>query len=467
MISAFLISLAAGLSTVAAQGPQQCDALCLANLGAGFEASQHADNSFAFYEPPQNFSKNLEPGKLLKLEDVTAKYNYTVPGGLSMSRMIYTTSDINGTTLPASAYILWPYTPATRNGYPMVAWAHGTSGVFKPCAPSNYRSLQYHFMAPYALALQGMAVVAPDYAGLGVNKLASGEEFHHPWVAAPAQANDLANAVTAARSAYPELLQPHGPFVAMGHSQGGRAAWAFAERQSSKPLSGYRGTVSISPPTRFITQVEQALQNNSATFAFATLSTQPKLVDAVTTVFPAYNYSGMSAAAYDRWFNVLKKVQGCLPTDVLTFSSLPNDQLAREGWTQDPIVQEWANLTDVGSKKFKGPMLVLVGEADEVVNADLVKTTVQDTCAFSQREHQRESIEFIEYSAMDHFPVIQASQEKWMGWIKERLGEGWPVWGGHCSTSRVEGFRTTKVGSSPNFLLSWVDPLIEGWKYVL
>ena len=69
-----------------------------------------------------------------------------------MSRIIYTTTDLNGTLLPATAYVVWPYTPLNSGlcsgreiEFPMVAWAHGTSGVLKNCAPSNYRNLQYHF----------------------------------------------------------------------------------------------------------------------------------------------------------------------------------------------------------------------------------------------------------------------------------------------------------------------------------
>ena len=467
----FFLPLVLGswLCNVAAQSTSTCNLTCLASMGASFEAAQHADNSFAFYEPPENFSKSLEPGTLLRLEDATAVLNYTLPSALTMSRMIYTTTDINGTILPASAYIVWPYTPARANeGYPMVAWAHGTSGVFKPCAPSNYRSLQYHFMMPYALALQGIAVVSPDYAGLGVNSLPSGETFHHPWVTAPAQANDLANAVIAARKAYPELLRPKGPFVAVGHSQGGRASWALAERQSSKPLAGYKGTVSFAPPVRFIEQIERAMANTSASYAYSTLTFQPKVIDAITTVFPSYNYSGMSAATYDRWFDVLAPVQGCLPTDVLTFASLPNDQLVRPDWTRDLLVQRWANLTDVGGKKFKGPLLVLAGEEDEVVDTNLVQTTVEETCRLSKIKHWGESIEFIEYSGVGHFPVIQASQEKWLNWVKERL-QGQPIEQNACVSRAVNGFRTrfSMQGSSPNFLVEWVNPLTDFWQNVL
>ena len=138
----------------------------------------------------------------------------------------------------------------------MVAWVHGTSGLLKGCDPSNYRSLQYHFMVPYLLALQGIAVVAPDHAGLGFDNLPLGEHIGHPWALCPAQAGDLAHAISAARSAFPRQLPRNGSFVAMGRSQGGGAAWAFAERMATSPLDGYRGTFAIAPTTNFVSAVQ-------------------------------------------------------------------------------------------------------------------------------------------------------------------------------------------------------------------
>ena len=192
-------------------------------------ATQQSDPDYNFYSKVSNFKPGMAAGQILHLEEVTKLANYTVPMGLTMSRFVYTTEDINGTVFPASAYVLWPYesletSQHNKSGLPMVAWAHGTTGVFQPCAPSSYRNLQYHFQVPFALALQGIAVVAADYAGLGVGKTQDGTTIPHPWIASPAQANDVAYAVTAARSAFPDRLAKDGRFVTMGHSQGGGAA---------------------------------------------------------------------------------------------------------------------------------------------------------------------------------------------------------------------------------------------------
>ncbi|KAE8555557.1 hypothetical protein EYB25_000254 [Talaromyces marneffei] len=378
----FLLPIAligAGASIAASVGTSStCDASCLEIVqnGNAWEIDQHASRDFAFYEAPSNFSSKLSPGSILTVEPVTELANYSVPSGLTMSRFIYTTNDLNGTTLPASAYILWPYTPLAtgkNQGYPMVAWAHGTSGVLRGCAPSNYRSLQYHFQAPFALALQGMVVVAPDYAGLGVDTLPNGQKIGHPWLTGPAQANDLANAILAAREAFPSILKANGPFVTMGHSQGGGATWAFAEKLVKEPIAGYKGTVAIAPTTRIIDHLKDAFSNITEPWAQVIISGQPKLIAAVTAAFPEYNYSGLTPTSYDRWFNVLEPLDGCLPTDTLAFTNVTTDELAIANWYDAPTVQEFAKLAESGRKQFKGPLLIVSGEADIVVPLDTVE----------------------------------------------------------------------------------------------
>jgi len=294
----------------------------------------------------------MKPGTLLRVETHTDLTKYTVPSGLTMSRIMYTSQNLNGTVVPASAYVLWPYAPfqytdedelhgrrqqkqQAPSKFPLVAWSHGTSGFFVNCAPSNYRSLQYQFMTSYSLALEGFAIVATDYAGLGVTTSPDGEQTHE-WLAGPSGANDVAYAIEAARSAFPAQLDKDGPFVAMGHSQGGNVAWSFAERQVKSPVPGYRGTISMSPPTMILELVDNALKIAASTspttwplWVGVVLGLQPTIIASITTVYPSYNFSGMTPTSYDRWNNVLKPLQGCLPTGSLAFDGV--DQLAKPG----------------------------------------------------------------------------------------------------------------------------------------
>ncbi|KIW12093.1 hypothetical protein PV08_09367 [Exophiala spinifera] len=451
-----------------------CGGKCqsLSTTASSWESDQHADPDYSFYTIPSNFSAKLAPGSLLHVEDATNLSVYSVPSGLSMSRIIYTTTDQNGTILPASAYVLWPYTPLAAPGvnntqYPLVAWAHGTSGVLKACAPSNYRNLQYHFMVPFLLALQGMAVVAPDYAGLGFDSLPSGKAIGHPWLNGPAQAMNMADAITAVRKAFPTELPPTGPFVAMGHSQGGGAAWSFAERLVKKPIPGYKGTVAFAPPTRTFDLLAQALLNSTQTWAQTLLSQQPALVHAVTAVFPSYNDSGMTSLAYDRFHNVLEPLQGCLPTYSQVFADVPLDQLTRPGWNNNSSVERYAQLSETGRKQFKGPLLILQGEDDVVVPLFTVESAVNDTCEMLSQQKWGESLELVTYSAMNHFPVMQASEMKWLTWVKDRFA-GKQIASTGCVRNSVKGLKTDSTYESlgPNFLELWASPN-EAWKLAL
>ena len=105
-----------------------------------------------FYDLPADFdhSNPPPPGTILKVEQYTNISLYTLPMSLSMSRFLYTTEALDGTSKPASAYVLWPYLPrkfesltpcskAKKNQdplFPVIGFAHGTSGQTQACAPS-------------------------------------------------------------------------------------------------------------------------------------------------------------------------------------------------------------------------------------------------------------------------------------------------------------------------------------------
>lgn len=458
-----------------------CDDTCkeLVLRVSSWEAEQRASD-FSFYDVPMNYTTDLAPGSVLRLERTTNLTNYTTPAPLTMSRILYTTEDLNGTVIPASAYVLWPSSPidvptsnlsSNDTQWPIVAWAHGTSGGLAPCAPSNYRNLQYHFQVPFTLALQGHVVVAPDYAGLGVGRLPNGEEIWHPWAAWPAQANDIAHAVTAARNAFPQFLDTNGPFIAMGHSQGAASVWSFAERQVSRPVPGYKGAVALAPPTGIIEQVRRARTDHAANrtqlWTNALLSFQAPLIKGVTAVYPSLNLSGMTELGWDRWVNVQEAVQGCLPTKQVSGLGVPLVEMAHRNWTEHPAVLEFEKRTAVGRRPFKGPLLIISGDRDSVTDINNLRETVNDTCEALESNESKEILHFMEYTGMNHFPVIQASQSKWIDWAKERFFSSGSS-ETRCRTEVIKGFRGEAVINTifPNFLLETAGAG-NNWKYAL
>ena len=88
-----------------------------------------------FYDTPANMSQ-AKPGQILKLEPASNVSNYDIPPGQALSRFMYASIDNFGQIVPATAAILWPFTPKSFNGsssYPLVAWAHGTTGIDRQC----------------------------------------------------------------------------------------------------------------------------------------------------------------------------------------------------------------------------------------------------------------------------------------------------------------------------------------------
>lgn len=377
--------------------------------GLNFEHETYVDGSTTedpFYDAPAE-SVDATPGTLLRVDDNIDPSKYLLPPGTAISRIIYQSTNYNGQPTPVSAFILWPYTakPQPDGGYPIVAWAHGTSGLTPLSAPSKMKNLWQHFLAPYQLALQGYVVVGTDFAGLGVSKRATGEPIQHEYLVAPAHANDIVYSVQASRAAYPELSKD---WVAIGHSQGGGAAWAVAERQVHKPVEGYLGAVPIAPVTRIIDIAGPLLYVIGTVIAPSVKVTEPEfeLADCVT---PA----GLQA------LDLMYKTGASLSTTVGILSGVMQSggQLLKAGWKDNKHVQRFQSHTETGRKSIAGPLLVIFGETDPRVKPEVCTGAVEETA----RLYPDAKLKYLLLPEITHTPALSASQSIWMDWIADRF----------------------------------------------
>lgn len=172
--------------------------------------------------------------------------NYELDGMAAASTdsvvMTYKMLGVNGSEVQATALVFTPKTPAPANGWPIVVWAHGTTGVADQCAPSK-QGLMGNEVFLKALLAAGYVVVAPDYEGLGE----PGGKEAHPFLNVKSEAYSITDAVVAARSYLTGLgKKTNGQWLAVGHSQGGQAVLGAAQYQSRAKLS-YKGTIAIAP----------------------------------------------------------------------------------------------------------------------------------------------------------------------------------------------------------------------------
>ena len=158
----------------------------------------------------------------------------------------YRSRGIKNEPIVTSGYILLPKANPPKDGWPMLAWAHGTTGVADTCAPSgNFPDGPVHAyqnIADKALDAwlsKGYAVVATDYQGLGT-------PGGHPYMDATSQLHSVVDSVRALYSLSPKKFNKK--WYVMGHSQGGAAALNVAAKgQKDAPEFNLMGAISLAP----------------------------------------------------------------------------------------------------------------------------------------------------------------------------------------------------------------------------
>ncbi len=148
--------------------------------------------------------------------------------GIDIHYLHYNTVDPSDAATTASGTMMIPTgdDPACQGPRPIVVYAHGTQveRALNQADITNEDNVEA-LLAAVAFTAQGYILVAPNYAGFDVSEL-----DYHPYLIAAQQANDLIDAVTAARSALPTSTAPSvtdsGELFVTGYSQGGHVAMA-------------------------------------------------------------------------------------------------------------------------------------------------------------------------------------------------------------------------------------------------
>src|ERR1700749_227428 len=124
-------------------------------------------SGLAFYKPPHKL-----PGKhhgdavwVRALHGSAA-----LKGGSSNQLILYRSVDASGKNVAVSGTITLPKGKAPKGGWPVLTYAHGTTGIADICAPSRsgaslLSSYIYPTLRQWLKA--GFAVVRTDYQGLG------------------------------------------------------------------------------------------------------------------------------------------------------------------------------------------------------------------------------------------------------------------------------------------------------------
>jgi hypothetical protein len=163
-------------------------------------------------------------------------------------RLKYVTTDARGRRALSTGTLFLPKGRPPRGGWPVISWAHGTSGLGDSCAPSLIGPALPKRDRPYLAnwMREGYAIVASDYAGLGTPGLMA-------YLHGRSEAHNIVDIVKAGR-AYARRLSPESrlarKWVVIGQSQGAGAAIytaRHATRFGGRALD-YRGAVGTGTP---------------------------------------------------------------------------------------------------------------------------------------------------------------------------------------------------------------------------
>ncbi|KAL4788735.1 Alpha/Beta hydrolase protein [Aspergillus venezuelensis] len=392
-----------------------CNSVCQADLKEHNTADLAIFDTpfdFDFYATASNFSFS-SPGDLLKLKALNGTA-LNIPAGVSVYKIQYTSQDVGGTIVPATAFLAVPF--ARRNNpYRLVAYAHGTTGVFRGCAPSSSSYLfDYDSWSPLLLA--GYAVVATDYAGLGNNMTA------HKYISSAANANDVYWSVTAAQNAFPSAFTPE--WVSIGHSQGGGAVYKLSEHKLVQGRrSAYLGGVSIAPITKIYDSLLQALTTlgdgaSGGYESYKVFGVLPSLVLGVQALFPNYTAPFLAEPMRQR-LELAKIGQYCdVAISGLVADLSINELIGNITATDVAVLQRFQELNapaqgDSASK----PLLLIQGEEDTIVFESMVESAYRDSCDAGNVVH------LSLYPGLDHSATVGASAPEWLAFI-EGLFEG-------------------------------------------
>jgi acetyl esterase/lipase len=172
-------------------------------------AITQANAQGAFYEASEAEITGGPPGSVIRDEPMGA----SPPGGIA-HRMLYRSTTPEGKPIAVSGVIIIPPGVAPSGGWPIVAWAHPTTGIVPRCAPSLATFIFQQIAGSRPLTERGFAIAATDYPGLGT-------PGPHPYLVGLSEARAVIDSVRAART-FPGMSNHR--YAVWGHSQGGQAA---------------------------------------------------------------------------------------------------------------------------------------------------------------------------------------------------------------------------------------------------
>jgi acetyl esterase/lipase len=354
----------------------------------------------AFYDAPQPLPDG-PPGTLIRSEPIAgARDDATV------YRILYASTGLGDEPIAVSGVVVVPRPKPGANA-PIVAWAHGTSGIAPHCAPSmevagNTRRLPELDQ----LVAAGAIVTATDYPGLG-----SESGGPHPYLVGESEGRAVLDSVRAAQQLVGN--EDDAKVAICGHSQGGHATLFAAQLAPDyAPELDIVGVAAMAPPTDL---------------AQLTLDDEGEAPGVILTSMAIQSWSEVyrdtpATAVVKPWYlpAVANIANRCIETNTQSLAVLPSVWILRDRFLKgDPVdVPQWKPHFVANSPSAvidNVPVFIAQGDVDQIVHPDVTVDYVKKLCAAGA------TIEFETYKDVGHFEVRTTSAPDVSSWMLDRL----------------------------------------------
>jgi dienelactone hydrolase len=356
----------------------------------------------AFYEPPGNAH-----GKHGTLIWARRQAGPDAIAGRRSHLILYRSTGPDGKPNAVSGSVALPKGRAPKGGWPVITYAHGTTGSADSCAPT--RGYDAGTLVSYAYPLlkrwlkAGYAVVRTDYEGMGTPGV-------HAYLGGPTEGYSVLDAVRAARRLEPRLSKR---FVIAGHSQGGHAAlFAASLAKTWTPELRLRGTAAFAPASHLSEQFPLTMQIGTPGgglggiigLGLRAIDTAGLGVDVPALLTP------QATAVYPQTETECLDVLG----GTSSWGGLPLNQIFRAGADLGPLLAA-IDRNDPENVKIRTPVRVEQGDADGTVFKSFTDQLVDEY------EAKDVKVTYKVYPGVDHGGVVNAGASDATKWIRGRF----------------------------------------------
>ncbi len=323
-------------------------------------------------------------------------------------------SGVDGQSREVHGAFFVPTGVPPESGWPVVALAHGTTGVGNNCGPAEQPDLMGYGPVIEALLNSKYAVALSDYEGLGP----TGEHFYlEPRTAA----FNTIDGVRAFRAISPAVSRS---WVAFGYSQGGQAAWAANELDSFYGQGlRFLGSAVLAPAANVSGVADLAW---SRSMSDEQRAVYPLLITGLARYNPDLDTARYLHGTQEQAPRRLSRCEvssrrtdsppaARAPWQVIWDRTRESTELAPETASDAEALRVALRKVALPQHRLDGPMLVVTGSSDTLVLPSWVQAATAASCATGGR------VEYVEMPGVDHRGILWKSSDLVSAWIADRF----------------------------------------------